>query len=83
MTDEQIFQIKKAIMECRILYPDDEDDSKQRRKRQRRKGGVRKYIPYIIYFLLLLALGALLAFSNEDVRQKVLTSLFLQRLLSH
>ena len=78
MTDEQIFKIKKAILESRIEFPPEEDESKQEKK-CRFKG----CIPYIIYFLLLLALGILFAFSNADVKQRLLTSLFVQRLLSH
>ncbi len=78
MTDEHIFEIKKAIMECKIVYPTEEKAAKKRKI-----GGVRKFIPYIIYFLLLLSFGLLLAFSDEDVRQRILTSLFVQHLLSH
>ena len=78
MTDEQIFLIKKTIMESKIIYPTEEKDSKKREL-----GGVRKHIPYIIYFLLLLSFGLLLAFSDENVRQRILTSLFVQHLLSH
>ena len=78
MTDEQIFLIKKTIMECKIIYPTEEKDSKRRKK-----GCARKYILFIIFFLLLLAFGILFAFSDDDVRQRILTSLFVQHLLSH
>lgn len=78
MTDEQIFLIKKTIMESKIIYQTEEKDSKKRKG-----GGVRKYIPYIICFLLLLSFGLLFAFSDENVRQRILTSLFVQHLLSH
>ena len=81
MTDEQIFLIKKTIMNCPIKYPDEED--KEIDLRQRQKGTFKKFVPFIIYFLLLLAFGVLFAVSDDDVRKRILTSLFVQHLLSH